>query len=74
MDARNSLNDSDIFQFLELSYSECNKEALKAMVANTFLSSDSCVNAILEAAKTHDVNAYYIVARILQEQGREGST
>jgi len=74
IDARNSLNNTDIFQFLELSHSECNVESLKAMVANSFLSSDSCVNAILEAAQTHDVNPYYIVARILQEQGREGST
>ena len=31
-------------------------------------------NAIIEAAKTHNVNAYYIVARILQEQGKDGST
>ena len=74
MDARNSLNSSDIFQFLELSYSECSSDAIKAMVADTFLSSDSCVNAILEAAQIHNVNAYYIVARILQEQGRDGST
>lgn len=74
MDARNSLNDSDIFQFLELSYSECTTEALKAMVANSFLDSDACVNAILQAAQTHNVNPYYIVARIFQEQGRDGST
>ena len=74
MDARNSLNDSDIFQFLELSYSECTTEALKAMVANSFLDSDACVNAILQAAQTHNVNPYYIVARMFQEQGRDGST
>ena len=74
MDARNSLNNADIFQFLELSYNECSAESLKAMVANTFLDSDSCVNAILEAAQTHNVNAYYILARIFQEQGRDGST
>ena len=74
IDARNSINNSDIFQFLELSYSECSKDSIKAMVANSFLDSDSCVNAILEAAQTHNVNAYYIVARIFQEQGRDGST
>lgn len=74
IDARNSLNNSDIFQFMELSYSECNVDSLKAMVANSFLSSDSCVNAILQAAQTHNVNPYYIVARIFQEQGRDGST
>ena len=74
MDARNSLNNSDIFQFMELSYSECNVNSLKAMVANSFISSDSCVNAILQAAQTYNVNPYYIVARIFQEQGRDGST
>jgi len=74
MDARNSLNDLDIFQFLELTYSECNEESIKSMVANTFLNSESCINAIIEAAKTHNVNPYYIVARILQEQGKDGST
>jgi len=74
MDARNSLNNTDIFQFLELSYSECSTDSIKAMVENTFLNSDSCVNAILQAAQTHNVNPYYIVARILQEQGRDGST
>ena len=74
MDARNSLNSTNIFQFMELSYTECTAEALRPMVANTFLNSDSCINAILEAAKTHNVNAYYIVARILQEQGASGST
>ena len=74
MDVRNSLNSADIFQLLELSYSECNENALRTMVSNTFLNSDSCINAILEAAQRYDVNAYYIVARILQEQGRNGST
>lgn len=74
MDARNSLNGADIFQFLELSYSECNRDALKTMVANTFLNSDACVDAILDAAQRYNVNAYYIVARILQEQGINGST
>lgn len=74
MDVRNFLNSADIFQLLELSYSECNKDVLKSMVANTFLNSDSCVNAILDSAKEYNVNAYYIVARILQEQGKSGST
>lgn len=74
MDARNSLNNSDIFQFLELSYSDCSAESIKAMVANSFLDSDSCVDAIMKAAEENNVNAYYIVARILQEQSRDGST
>ena len=74
MDARNSTNSSDIFQFMELTYSECNIEAIKTMVAGTFLNNESYINAIIQAAQTHNVNAYYIVARILQEQGANGST
>lgn len=74
MDVRNSLNSADIFQLLELSYSECSRDAIKAMVADTFLNSDTCVDAILEAGKKYNVNAYYIVARILQEQSKSGST
>ena len=73
MDARNSLNNSDIFQFLELSYSECSIDTIKSMVADTFLNTETCINAILDAAQKHNVNAYYIVARILQEQGKDGS-
>lgn len=74
MDARNSVNYSDIFQFMELTYTECDVQTIKTMVSGTFLNNDSYINAIVEAAKTHNVNAYYIVARILQEQGKSGST
>lgn len=74
MDPRNSINNTNIFQFLELSYSECSRDSIKAMVANTFLKSDSCINAIMESAKKYNVNPYYIVARILQEQSKDGST
>lgn len=74
IDARNSVNYSDIFQFLELTYSECNVDTIRAMVANTFLNNESYINAITHAARTYNVNAYYIVARILQEQGASGST
>ena len=74
MDPRNSINYSDIFQFMELTYSECNIDTIKTMVANTFLNNDSYINAIVEAAQKYNVNPYYIVARILQEQGISGST
>ncbi len=74
MDARNSLNYNDIFQFMELTYTECSFDSLKAMVSGTFLDNDSYINAIMNAGRTHNVNTYYIVARIIQEQGRNGST
>lgn len=72
MDPRNSLNYSDIFQFMQLSYTDCNYERIYAMVAGTFLQNSA--NIILESARNNDVNAYYIVARLLQEQGKNGST
>ena len=74
IDPRNSANYSDIFQFMQLSYSDCNVQTIRTMVAGTFLNNESYINAIVEAAKKYDVNAYYIVARILQEQGKSGST
>lgn len=74
MDARNSINDSDIFQFMELTYQECTIENIKPMVEGTFLNNDSYINAILEAGKAHNVSPYYIVALAIQEQGKSGST
>ena len=74
MDPRNSTNYSDIFQFMQLSDADCNVQTLRAMVAGTFLNNDSYINTIIDSAKKYNVNAYYIVARILQEQGKNGST
>ena len=73
MDPRNSTNNTDIFQFMELSYSDCNVQTLRNMVSNSFLNNESYINTIITAAQTYNVNPYYIVARILQEQGRTGS-
>ena len=73
MDARNSLNNSDVFQFMELTYTECNANDIRTMVSGTFLNNDSYINAILDAARKNNVSAYYIVARILQEQKPEGT-
>ena len=73
MDPRNSLNNSDVFQFMELTYTECNANDIRTMVSGTFLNNDSYINAILDAARKNNVSAYYIVARILQEQKPEGT-
>lgn len=74
MDVRNSVNNSDIFQFMELSYSDCNIDSVRQMVYGTFLDNETCINTIMEAGMTYNVNVYYLVARLLQEQGSEGST
>jgi len=74
MDARNSINDSDVFQFMELTYQECTLENIKTMVKGTFLDNDSYINAILTAGKNYNVSPYYIVALAIQEQGSAGSS
>ena len=73
MDARNSINESDVFQFMELTYQECTIENIKPMVTETFLDNESYINAIITAGKNYNVSPYYIVALALQEQGRLGS-
>ena len=77
MDPRASLNSSDVFQFLELSYNQAtgySKDVIKQMVNGSFLDNNSYIDAIMRGCQNNQVNPYYIVARILQEQGRDGST
>ena len=77
MDSRASLNSSDIFQFLELSYDEASvysRDVVKQMLSGSFLDNDTYINTIMNSCKKYNVNPYYIVARIIQEQGKSGST
>ena len=71
MDPRNSLNASDIFQFEELTNSGSDVNVVKSMVNGTFLAGHE--QGIVDAANKNNVNAYYIVARIIQEQGKTGT-
>ena len=76
MDPRASLNSSDIFQFLELSYDRgtgYSRDTVKKMVSDSFLDNDTYINAIMDASQKNNVNPYYITARILQEQGKNGT-
>ena len=74
IDPRNSANYSDIFQFMQLSYIDYDIQEVRAMVAGTFLDNESCIRTIMEVAKKYNVNTYHIIARIIQEQGKDGST
>lgn len=74
LDPRNSINYSDIFQFMELSYNDCDIQIIKKMVNNTFLNNELYINTIIESAKKYNVNPYYLIARIVQEQKSNGST
>lgn len=71
MDPRNSLNAADIFQFEELTNSGSDINVVRSMINETFLAGHE--QGIVDAANKNNVNAYYIVARIIQEQGKSGT-
>ena len=71
MDPRNSLNESDIFQFEELTNTGCDVNVLKSITKGTFLEGHE--QGILDASNNNNINAYYIVARLIQEQGKSGT-
>jgi len=73
MDPRNFLDESNIFQFLELTYTDYNYEQIQNMVKGTFLDNANVISTIIHSAKTYNVNAYYVIARLIQEQGTSGT-
>ena len=75
MDPRNLLDETKVFQFQNVNlYIEgmCPLSGIKTQVNGTFLQNYS--NDIYNACRNKGVNAYYIIARLLQEQGRNGTT
>lgn len=71
MDPRNSINNSDIFQFEELTNAGFHFDTLKSMTKGTFLEGHE--QGIIDASNNNNVNPYYIVARLIQEQGKTGT-
>jgi beta-N-acetylglucosaminidase len=77
MDPRNSINATDVFQFLQLSATddytanETVRECLKSMAQSAGMRyiDDECIEAILQAATTYHVDPYYIMSKIMDEQG-----
>ncbi len=75
MDARNFLNEVDIFQFLDLNgyvSESVTLEGIQKQVTGTFLANYSY--DINNACYKQNVNPYYVIARLFQEQGRKGTT
>ena len=74
MDARNFLNDSNVLQFQDLANyweSGATFDSIQYQVNNTFL--QNYTNDVMEACKRTNINPYYILARLFQEQGSSGS-
>lgn len=75
MDPRNSLTNANIFQYLLLSNdANITKAQVKTMASKiSYLNSDEIVTAIYEAAQELNINPFYIIGKILQEQGSGAS-
>ena len=75
LDPRNFLDEVNIFQFQDVnSYLDdaCTLEGIKSKVKNTFL--ENYAEDIEKACRNTNVNPYYIIARLIQEQGTKGTT
>ena len=75
MDPRNFLDETNVFQFQNLnSYLNgvCSLQGIQKQVDGTFL--QNYAKDIDTACKNQNVNSYYIVTRLLQEQGRNGTS
>lgn len=76
MDPRNFLNDSEIFQFEQSIFNSSihSSDGVMNMTAGSFMEGRANADAIIQACKNVNINPYQVVARILQEQGKSGTT
>ena len=75
MDPRNWLADNEyLFQFLQIDYLNTTNEQIYNSLANTFLHNLDYASQINQACKEININPYYVVARLLQEQGTKGGS
>ena len=75
MDPRNILNEENIFQFLELKYTQGAQtvDGIKSLTEDSFLAGNSIAEALIQAGKNANLDAYFSTSRLIQEQGRKGT-
>ena len=77
MDPRNTLNELNIFQYLELTNDKnITKDQVAQMASKiSYLNQQNIIDAIYEVANNpnYNINPFYIIGKILQEQGSNGS-
>ena len=76
MDPRNSINESDIFQFKDLEGSDVSYEDIQRVVSGygSYLNNPEAIQAIVDASREYNINGYFLVAKIINEHGKNGST
>ncbi len=81
MDPRNFLNETDIFQFYDLSVSDSASEAaVQAVLAGTFMESETLEGGesyaayLVRVGRELRINPIYLAAKLRQEQGVSGTS
>lgn len=80
MDPRNFLNETDIFQFFDLSGTSASIDAVRAVLLGTFMEDETLENGktyadyIYETGLALGVNPVYLAVKIRQEMGVKGSS
>ena len=76
MDPRNSINDSDIFQFKDLEGSDVSYDDIARVVSGygSYINNSEVIQAIVDSSNEYNINGYFLVAKIINEHGRNGST
>lgn len=76
MDPRNSINDTDVFQFKDLESADASYDDIARVVSRygSFINNQEVIQAIVDAANQYRINAYFLVAKIINEHGSNGST
>ena len=69
---RNSIKDKGVFYTAMVK--GISKGEIARVVNGTFLNDAECINAIVEASNTYNINGFYLVAKMLTEHGTNGST
>lgn len=69
MDPRNSLNIDSVYQFKTLETADATVADIQREVRGTFLDTSETIQAIYDASVSQNINAYFVIARILTEQG-----
>lgn len=73
MDARNWLNDNGyLFQFLQLDYTETSDDNVYKALNGTFLNDWDIAVSINRVCRAQNMNPFYVISRIMQEQGSDG--
>lgn len=76
MDPRNSINENDVFQFKDLAGSDVSYNDIQRVVSSygAFLNNPEAIQAIVDASNQYNINGYFLVAKIINEHGKNGST